>query len=582
MHRRPVPPFSDRVGLTLLGLFQGASLAALASALDAWPEGALWLLGLGVILSVAPLVAMAGHRPGQARRTTAAALGLGLLAAGLHMATEAAAGPPRPDLATDPVLGLYLPGPAVLLILATLPFLIARQRSSAEPPSAQASAGNGLARPAPRDPEAFLDAVWTVPVLALLVGVTLALVYGVLALWSFLFSLIDIEVFNKLFFDWRATRLPLVFALTGLAFAVLRQAPALLDPARRFFQGLARLLAPVLAAALALFLVMLPAAGVQTLGAVTSASGTFMTAALLILIMLNTVAALADADQRPALPAPVRWSGWVLALLMPAYVGLALWGIATRIDQYGLTPERVTAALAALLLAAPALVYGAALIRRRRLSRIADLAPALMALVVLWATALQSPLLDPRRLTAADQVHRLRSGAVPADAFDFRVFNGLGRYGDRALATIRADETLIAQAAVRQGLKGVTTGARPAARADTLLAQVPRWPADRPVPDGLKAQIAEPVAQAPSRTALLFVDMDGDGRSEAVLLSPGAVQVFTQGGGDRSGWHWAPQLYPDIDPAQAADLARAVRAGDVALLPPVRPRLRVGEMEIAP
>jgi len=130
-----------------------------------------------------------------------------------------------------------------------------------------------------------------------------------------------------------------------------------------------------------------------------------------------------------------------LALALPVLAGLALWALALRIGQYGLTPDRIFAALAAALALGYGLAYGAAALSGAWAAGIRRanpwLALAALALAALWCT----PLLNPERLSTAAQIARLTGGAAAAGEVDlWPMANMWGRAGEAGIERLRASD----------------------------------------------------------------------------------------------------------------------------------------------
>src|SRR5690606_214172 len=100
---------------------------------------------------------------------------------------------------------------------------------------------------------------------------------------------------------------------------------------------------------------------------------------------------------------------------------IAFWGLALRIGQHGLTPDRIIAVACALIGAAYAAGYGWAALGPFWRKGAAWMQPlertniwtAVLEIAVILA--LFSPLADPARLSVADQMARLERGAVTPD-----------------------------------------------------------------------------------------------------------------------------------------------------------------------
>ncbi|MEZ6023864.1 MAG: DUF4153 domain-containing protein [Hyphomonadaceae bacterium] len=138
----------------------------------------------------------------------------------------------------------------------------------------------------------------------------------------------------------------------------------------------------------------------------------------------------------------LRWSTRLAAVLIAPLLALATQALYLRVAQYGWSPERIYAAAALLVGALYALSYLVAAFWRpwMKLLELGNVATAFVVIVVLIAVF--TPIADPARLSVADQMQRLRSGAVSAEAFDliFLRFES-GRYGRDAFDAIRADRS---------------------------------------------------------------------------------------------------------------------------------------------
>src|SRR5690606_34747472 len=104
------------------------------------------------------------------------------------------------------------------------------------------------------------------------------------------------------------------------------------------------LLMTVLAAG---FLAALPFTGLQGLWETGSATALVLSAAAALIILINTAYQDGRADNRP--PAILRAAVRVASVLLTPLVAIAFWGLALRIGQHGLTPDRIIATACALI-----------------------------------------------------------------------------------------------------------------------------------------------------------------------------------------------------------------------------------------
>ncbi|WP_262423631.1 DUF4153 domain-containing protein [Brevundimonas denitrificans] len=76
-----------------------------------------------------------------------------------------------------------------------------------------------------------------------------------------------------------------------------------------------------------------------------------LSAAAALIILIN--AAYQDGEPDGAPPVVLQWAARIAGVLLVPLIGLALWGLALRIGQHGLTPERIIAAACVLVGAVP-------------------------------------------------------------------------------------------------------------------------------------------------------------------------------------------------------------------------------------
>lgn len=260
-----------------------------------------------------------------------------------------------------------------------------------------------------------------------------------LAIWLALalFDMVGLEVIGRLI---RERPVPWVItgAALGLSLAVVTELSDYISPFLAL--RLLRLLVPVAAVVVAVFLVALPFArhGVVT---VIFGGAPLLNVMATLAVTLITVA-VAQSNQEAVQAPALRLGVQALALMLPLLAGLALGSVWLNLADGGATPERLFAGAAALILFAYGLVYaGAVLLRRHWMARIRTgntvLALGLIAVAALWMT----PVLDTRAISARDQEARLLAGATSGDGASPRFFERLGRAGAAALVRLRAAAT---------------------------------------------------------------------------------------------------------------------------------------------
>ena len=308
---------------------------------------------------------------------------------------------------------------------------------------------------------AWTDAVIGAASLAF-VGVTFLLAY----LISEMFHLIGIDLVRDLlndeWFGWM-----LAGAAFGGAVGLLRERDRLVSTLQRLVMIVLAVLAPVLAAALVIFLLSLAGTGLQKLWDSGFSTAALMMAVAAFAVLLANAVIGNGADDRAANPL-LRWAAPVLAAAVLPLAGIAVYSMHLRVVQYGWTPERIWGVIAATI----ALAYGVAglwaVVKGRRDfdDLLRPLQQKLAIGVALLALLLALPILDFGAISTRDQLARLKSGAVVTEKFDWAAmafdFGPSGRAALKDLThspqTARADAAKASLAAKSRweltGLKG--------------------------------------------------------------------------------------------------------------------------------
>lgn len=428
-----------------IGLIQGAALWWLYQTADnppySWPATVPELFGpLALILVMVPVLMLAGV--GRMRPATLLLWGLGAVAflalLGWHNVASQATSPGYGSREYPPFLNMPMP-----LFAAAALFI-----------------GHHLVLGADMERRwiaafpTYFDTAWKAGVqLALSIGITGAF-WILLHLGAALFNVIGLKFLEDLIRqEWFA------IPITTLMFAVAVHLTDVRDGLIRGVRSVALmllswllLLMTVLAAG---FLAALPFTGLDGLWNTGSATALVLAAAAALIILINTAYQDGRADNLP--PVILRWAVRVASVLLTPLVILAFWGLALRIGQHGLTPDRIIAFACAVIGAAYAAGYGFAALQpfwrkgadwMQPLERTNVITAGLEIAVIL---ALFSPIADPARLSVTDQVARLERGAVKPDQFDYRFLRfESGKAGEAALERLtRSGNGAVAERAKR-------------------------------------------------------------------------------------------------------------------------------------
>lgn len=322
------------------------------------------------------------------------------------------------------------------------------------------------------------------------------------------------------------------------------------------------------------FVLALPFTGLKGLWDTGSGTSLVLAAAAALIVLINAAYQDGRPENRP--PLPVRLAVQVGSLLLAPLVVIAFFGLALRIGQHGLTPDRVIALACALVGAVFAAGYGWASLRTflRKGDWMRPLEPTTLAGAVVafgLIVALFSPLLDPARLSVADQVARLERGAVTPEKFDYDFLRfGSGQAGRTALAALeRSSNPEIARRAAHALASTARGDDRPVAEPDrTPVFSV--FPADGTLPDGFSGPVpatdGRAVCTATAACAAAPIDLNSDGRIDVLLVHRFYARVWTR---DAAGV-WSEvggYSFPDCGD-ETGDLREDLGAGRLQIVPP--------------
>lgn len=294
------------------------------------------------------------------------------------------------------------------------------------------------------------DHAWTNVVIWLAGWGFVGVVFALAGLLAGLFALIGIDALTRTLRE-PVVALPLAGAALGGAVGLLRERDRIVVGLQRVVLTVLAVLAPALAVGLLLFLASLPFTGLAPLWAATRATTPIVLSCVIAALVLAN--AVVGDGREPTAPAVLRAGAFGLGLASLPLALIALASVSSRIDQHGLTPDRLWALSFVGVATAYGVGYVAALAWPRRgwdrRLRGANLwlAVGLCGLTLLLAT----PLLDFGAWSARNQQTRLLSGAVPPEEFDWAAmaydFGPAGRRALEQLAATAPSEVLRTQAA---------------------------------------------------------------------------------------------------------------------------------------
>ncbi|MBO9723223.1 MAG: DUF4153 domain-containing protein [Novosphingobium sp.] len=332
-------------------------------------------------------------------------------------------------------------------------------------------------------PEAHSHA-WTNVVLWCAAWVFVGVVWAMVLLLSELFRLIGINLLKDLLEkDWAA--LTLTGAALGAGIGLLRDRDGILRLLQRVVTTILSVLAPVLALGLVVFLAAIPFTGLAPLWDATRSTSPILLGCVIGALSLAN-AVIGDHASHETRSRLLRASVAALGIAMLPLGVIAAVSTGLRIQQYGLTPDRLWAVVFTAIACAYGLAY-LVVLARRRLAAAPHLRSANLRLaggLCFVALALSTPLINFGALSTRDQLARLESGRTPLDKFDWRAlrfdFGPTGEAATRRLAAngrtpaIRAAATKARDAQGRWSLDPVALEPKRRAIASERLLVLPR------------------------------------------------------------------------------------------------------------
>ncbi len=404
----------------LIGVLQGLALTHLVK-LDA-PQSTSFMLFLFALISLAPSFFYYTYERKHERSSllfsiVAGALFAGLFTWGQHRFSLGA------PLSTDSAIGGWHFWAALVPAVISLIYFRALRT------------GNGTLSHAERYRHVH-DNVWTLFLGTVLAIIFMGLLWLLLFLWWSLFGLIGITLFEDILTDDYVAP-AIIFGALATGIGVTLEQGGIVNTARSLVQVLLKILSPIVVIFLAVFLCFLPFTGLDPLWDTRAAAAILISMVFATgwLINASIEGEGNSIDQRPTIRRLLQLG----CLLLPAPTLIACIAIWLRIDQYGLTPDRVAASAITLTAGLFAGGYGiASLFSRTWPEKVRTLNFAIIPIAGVIGMALLTPIADPYQLSLSNQLSRLKGGKVSPDDFDLGLLKfELGAAGRQAIEEIR-------------------------------------------------------------------------------------------------------------------------------------------------
>ncbi|MDD1013922.1 DUF4153 domain-containing protein [Pseudomonas rubra] len=337
---------------------------------------------------------------------------------------------------------------------------------------------------------------------------------------------------------------------------------------------LCRVLLPLSALIAVLFSLALPFTGLQPVWNTGYSTTILLLLVATNLFLLNGV--FQDGHQANPYPGVLKRLVEACLLCLPVLVALAGYSSWLRVDQYGLTPERILALLLIGVMQVHSLAALWAVFASRQgwLHSLRVSNPWIALLSAVLVVLFYTPLLNPLQISANNQVERLLSGRTAIQEFDARtLYHRLGKPGREAFkaleARLKTDELFDAQG--REKLLGIMDEAHVRYAEDTRGPKLEWLGPEQPGSEAFATMVMAQ-SQCGGRGCFLWgVDMDGDGRNEVLMIPrhtyASSVFLFAREG--EGEWREVGSLHSIRDNTER--LVQLIRNGQMK---PVMPRYK--------
>ena len=264
-------------------------------------------------------------------------------------------------------------------------------------------------------------------------AIVIAVFWGLLVTAGLLFDIVGLDKVPYILFN-PVIAVPLSSLTIAISISVAIKHPGI-DSLGRWILSVLAWLLPFFSILSIVFILCLPYSGLKTLWSTGQASTLMLLLQFGTLILAN--AAWLDGSKAAFQNKFVNFLAKISLLCLPVYTGLCMYSLGIRVEQYGLTVDRVQAFFLVIVTGIWGLGYAGAVLLNKWPGSIGRVNIASVAIMAVITIAMNSPLLDPFRLAAYNQAERLKSGKISPQDFDYIYtrFN-LGRYGNKILMSM--------------------------------------------------------------------------------------------------------------------------------------------------
>ncbi|MDR2529359.1 MAG: DUF4153 domain-containing protein [Synergistaceae bacterium] len=264
-------------------------------------------------------------------------------------------------------------------------------------------------------------------------AIVTAVFWALLFTASLLFDIIGLDFIPQVLFNPYAA-FPLTSLTVALSITLALKRPGI-DSLGRWILAILAWLLPPFSLLSVVFVASLPFSGLRPLWDTGQASSLMLLLQFATILLAN--AAWLDGTRAPFPNRIVSGIAKLSLLCLPVYTALCLYSLGIRIQQYGWSVDRIQAAFFVVVAGVWGIGYAGIVLSRQWPAMLGRVNVAAALILAVITTAMNSPILDPYRLSADNQVERLLEGQIHPENFDFLYLRfNLGRYGNYALARL--------------------------------------------------------------------------------------------------------------------------------------------------
>ncbi|MBN8648224.1 MAG: DUF4153 domain-containing protein [Caulobacterales bacterium] len=281
--------------------------------------------------------------------------------------------------------------------------------------------------------ETYFDETWKRGVQLFLAIAFTGVFWAILWLGAALLKIIGLDWFEELLKE-RYFAIPATFVAFASAVHLGDVQSKLLNNFRNLVLSVFSWLLPIIVLVAGIFSVSLIFTGLKPLWETKAATASLLAGCMFLVLLINAAYQNGDNELNPIL----KWSIRIASFETLVFAAIAGYSLYLRIDQYGLTHERILALIGVIV----ANLYGVGYVASNFIGNTSynfmpeikniNIGMAFVKSILFFA--ILTPIADPSRLSVNSQVSMLLKGKTSPEKFDFRFLaRQSGKYGEEAL-----------------------------------------------------------------------------------------------------------------------------------------------------